>query len=84
MLMRPPGQYAETMTEIRAKIQLTEVGIMSHPHGARTGALIIEIPGSENGPKADAGLAALMKDTLKDHEGVRVSHPIPRRLESAG
>lgn len=73
----PKGQYAETMAEVRAKINLSEVGIQDGitTRTAATGALLIEVPGSENGPKADA-LASRMREVLKDREGVKVNRPV--------
>lgn len=72
----PNGQYAETMAEIRAKVKLSEVGIQGGitTRFAATGALVIEVPRSENGPKADA-LVSRMREVLKDKEGVRINHP---------
>ncbi|XP_070529994.1 uncharacterized protein [Cardiocondyla obscurior] len=40
-----------------------------------TGALLIQIPGSESSSKADA-LAGLMKEALINKEGVKVSRPV--------
>lgn len=76
VLTCPPGQYAETMTEIKAKIKLSEVGIQDGitTRTAATGALLIEVTGSENGPKADA-LASRIREVLKDKKGVRVNRP---------
>lgn len=76
VLTCPKGQYAETMAEVRAKIGLSEVGIQGGitTRIAATGAIVIEVPGSENGPKADA-LASRMREVLKDKEGVRVDRP---------
>lgn len=76
VLTCPKGQYAETMTEIREKIKLSEVGIQGGitTRTAMTGALIMEIPGTENEPKADA-LASRMREVLKDKEGIKISRP---------
>lgn len=54
VLTCPAGQYAETMAEVRVKIKLSEVGIQNGitTRTAATGALLIEVPGSENGPKS--------------------------------
>lgn len=41
---------------------------------ALTGALIIEVPGPENGPKADA-LASRIRKVLKNKENIRVDRP---------
>lgn len=70
------GQYAETMAEIRSKVKLSEVGIQSGltTRTAVTGALVIEVPGAENGPKADA-LASRMREVLQNKEGIRISRP---------
>lgn len=88
VLTCPKGTYAETMADIRRKIPLTEVGINTGitTKIALTGALIIEVPGTENGPKADA-LASRMREVLNGKEGVKVDRPMKtaeirvRRLE---
>lgn len=76
VLTCPAGQYAETMAEVRAKIKLSEVGIQNGitTRTAATGALLIEVPRSENGPKADAPWPHVCA-RLKDKEGVRVNRP---------
>lgn len=70
------GQYAEAMTEVKAHIKLSEVGIQGGitTHTAVTGALIMEISGSVNGSKADA-LASRIREILKDKEDVTVKRP---------
>lgn len=69
------GQYAEKMARIRSRVKLSKVGIQDTTRTAATGALVIEVPGVENGPKADA-LASRMREVLKDKEGVRIHRPI--------
>lgn len=76
VLTCPNGQYAETMAEIRAKVKLSEVGIQGGiiTRTAVTGALVLEVPGAENGPKADA-LASRMREVLQDKEGIKINRP---------
>lgn len=54
------------MAVVRRSIKLTEVGITTGvtTRTAATGALIIEVPGAENAPKADA-LVARMREALE-------------------
>lgn len=77
VLTCPQGTYAKTMTEVRQKMTLTEVGIQGgiKTRTAATGALILEIPGTENTPKADA-LAARIREILQNREGYRVDRPV--------
>lgn len=77
VLTCPKGKYAETMAEIRGKMKLSEVGIQDgiKTRTAATGALILEVPGAENAPKADA-LAAGIKNILQNREGFKVDRPI--------
>jgi len=76
VLTCPQGQYAEAMTEVKTHIKLSEAGIQGGitTRTAVTGALIMEISGSENGPKADAQ-ASRIREILKDKEGVTVKRP---------
>lgn len=76
VLTCPQGTYADTMREIREKISLTEVGINTGitTRTALTGALILEVPGPENGPKADA-LASRIREVVNDKTGVKVDRP---------
>ncbi|GAB1859777.1 CCHC-type domain-containing protein [Camponotus japonicus] len=67
------------MAEVRAKMNLSEVGIQGGitTRTAMSGALLIEVPGSESGPKADA-LASRMREVLKDKEGININRPIKK------
>lgn len=77
ILTCPKGQYAEVMAGVRAKIKLEELGITGGitTRMAATGAIIIEVPGAEHGPKADA-LTARIREVLRGKEGVRVDRPV--------
>jgi len=71
-----PGQYAETMRLAREKVNLRGLGIEElRPRRARTGALLLEIPGANRAGKADA-LARELQGVLHDRDGVVVSRPI--------
>jgi len=72
----PPGQYAETMRLARERVNIKELGIPElKPRRARTGALLLEIPGADGGLKASA-LADKLRVALGDREGVRISRPV--------
>ncbi|XP_070530033.1 uncharacterized protein [Cardiocondyla obscurior] len=64
------------MAEVRAKINLSEVGISEKVtmRTTATGALLIQVSGSENDCKADA-LAGQMKQVLANREDVKISRP---------
>jgi len=71
----PESDRAETMRIVRARVNLNELGIREMlPRRARTGALLLEIPGAEGGKKADA-LAAKLREALADRQGVAVTRP---------
>jgi len=71
----PPGQCAETMRLARERVDIRRLGIEElRPRRARTGALLLEIPGANGASKADA-LAREMQEALRDREGVRVTRP---------
>jgi len=72
----PPGQCAETMRLARERVNIRSLGIEElRPRRARTGALLLEIPGANGATKADA-LAREMREALQDREGVIISRPI--------
>jgi len=72
----PPGQYAETMRLARERVNLRGLGIGElKPRRARTGALLLEIPGGDGTIRADA-LARELREALNDREGVRITRPI--------
>jgi len=59
----------------QASINLEEIGIKEiKPRRSRTGALLLEIPGTEGEKLADV-LADRMKEALADKEGVLISRP---------
>jgi len=71
----PEGEKAETMRLARARINLSEIGIREmKPRRARTGALLLEIPGAE-GPQLDDALADQLRTVLADKQGVTVTRP---------
>jgi len=72
----PPGQYAETMRLARERVDIRGLGIPElRPRRARTGALLLEVPGADGGTKAGA-LAEKLRVALGDREGVTVSRPV--------
>jgi len=71
----PEGEKAETMRLARARISLNEIGIREmRPRRARTGALLLEIPGADGPQLADA-LADQLRSVLADKQGVTVIRP---------
>jgi len=71
----PEGEKAETMRLARVRINLSEIGIREmKPRRARTGALLLEIPGAE-GPQLDDALADQLRTVLADKQGVTVTRP---------
>lgn len=71
----PEGQYAETISLARQKINLSELGIEGvRARKAATGALVYEIPGEGKKEKADL-FARKLQEVLQDREGVRVARP---------
>jgi len=70
------GNYAEVMHRVRATIRPEDLGIKTiRPRKARTGALLLEIPGADCNSAADA-LAARMRQILAKKAGISVSRPI--------
>ncbi|XP_059061650.1 uncharacterized protein LOC131854545 [Achroia grisella] len=66
--------YRSVLTEAKAKISLVPLGITDlRFRVGRTGARILEIPGTNTGEAADA-LAAKIEEVL--HEDVRVTRPV--------
>ncbi|XP_059061957.1 uncharacterized protein LOC131854808, partial [Achroia grisella] len=66
--------YRSVLTEAKAKISLAPLGITDlRFRVGRTGARILEIPGTNTGEAADA-LAAKIEEVL--HEDVRVTRPV--------
>jgi len=71
----PEGDKAETMRLARARIDLEQLDINEiRPRRARTGTLLLEIPGAEGAKKANL-LADKMKEALSDRQGVLISRP---------
>jgi len=71
----PPGQAEITMRLARERVDIRRLGIEElRPRRARTGALLLEVPGVNGAAKADA-LAREMQEALKDREGVKISRP---------
>ncbi|XP_070529992.1 uncharacterized protein [Cardiocondyla obscurior] len=77
VLSAPGEEYNKLMAEVRSKIKLADLGIQEKVtmRTTATGALLIQIPGSENECKADA-LASEMKQVLAHKENVKVSRPV--------
>jgi len=72
----PAGEVAETMRLARERIKLEELGVRDlRPKRARTGALLLEIPGADSNKLADT-LAAKMRETLADRSGVVITRPV--------
>ncbi|XP_059046621.1 uncharacterized protein LOC131842121 [Achroia grisella] len=66
--------YRSVLTDAKANISLAQLGITDLRYRVgRTGARILEVPGSDTGDKADA-LAAKIEEVLP--EDVRVSRPV--------
>ncbi|XP_018404617.1 PREDICTED: uncharacterized protein LOC108781200 [Cyphomyrmex costatus] len=67
--------YAEAMKFAKQNIKVEEFGIDDlRPRKARTGALLLEIPGVEGSKKADA-LANKMRQIFSGQENILVSRP---------
>jgi len=72
----PEGEAAKTMKLARERIKLEELGVRElRPRRARTGALLLEIPGADSNKLADT-LAAKMREVLADEPGVVISRPV--------
>jgi len=70
------GSYADIMKKARSQISPEEFGAKDiKPRRARTGALLLEIPGPDNEKIAD-NLAQKMREILNGQEGVVISRPI--------
>ncbi|KYN29524.1 hypothetical protein ALC57_01028 [Trachymyrmex cornetzi] len=69
------GTYAEVMRRAPEHIDLREMGVegMRIRRGV-SGALILEIPGSDGPARADT-LAAKLREALEDREGVKIGRP---------
>ncbi|XP_059046159.1 uncharacterized protein LOC131841829 [Achroia grisella] len=80
LTMRPGAEergvtYGSVLTEAKAKISLAQLGITDlRFRVGRTGARILEIPGTNTGEAADA-LAARIEEVLSE-DVVRVSRPV--------
>ncbi|KOB67084.1 Gag-like protein [Operophtera brumata] len=68
--------YVKALTEARQKVDLASLGITSALgfRQAVTGARMLEVPGEDSGPKADA-LAAKLRE-LFDEDILRVTRPV--------
>ncbi|KYQ51479.1 Gag-Pol polyprotein [Trachymyrmex zeteki] len=67
--------YAETMRRAKSQVDIESIGIGEiRPRKTRTGALLLEIPGSESQDKAN-DLANKLKEVFKDQENVLISRP---------
>jgi len=72
----PPGEYAETMRLARARVNIKDLGIPElRPRRARTGALLLEVPGADGGRRASV-LAGKLREALGDREGITISQPV--------
>jgi len=72
----PPDQYADTMRLARKRVNLWDLGIGElRPHRARTGALLLEVAGTDGSARVDA-LAQGLREALRDRERVTISRPI--------
>jgi len=72
----PPGTYAETMRAARERVDLRGLGIGElRPRRARTGALLLEIPGGDGAARAET-LTRELREALRDREGVIITRPI--------
>ncbi|XP_018404618.1 PREDICTED: uncharacterized protein LOC108781203 [Cyphomyrmex costatus] len=67
--------HAQVMSIAKQRVDIGALGIEDiRPRKARTGALLLEIPGKEGQRKADS-LAVEMRRALQDHEDVLISRP---------
>ncbi|KYN22494.1 hypothetical protein ALC57_05105 [Trachymyrmex cornetzi] len=72
---RGKTSYAEVMRIAKSKIDIDSLEISEmRPRKARTGALLLEIPGTEGAKKADK-LAEKLKEALGNEQNVLISHP---------
>lgn len=72
---REGAQYAEVLREAKEKINLEQIGISEiRPRRARTGALLLEIPGKEGNVKANQ-LADKMKEITRHNNNVLITRP---------
>lgn len=63
------------MQEATNKVDLKKLGIVYlRPKRAKTGGLILEVPGEESAPKADR-LAEKLRETIGDNEEVKITRP---------
>lgn len=68
--------YAETIKYAKEKINIDELGITElRSRKAKTGAFLIEIPGPDNGTKADA-LATKLQEVFIDDPEIKITRPI--------
>jgi len=68
-------ERAETMRLARARVNLNELSIKDmRPRRARTGALLLEIPGAEGARLADV-LAEKLRVALAEKQGVKITRP---------
>ncbi|EFN72274.1 Uncharacterized 50 kDa protein in type I retrotransposable element R1DM, partial [Camponotus floridanus] len=67
---------AQVMEEATQKINIKDLGIeYLRPKRAKTGGLILEVPGENSAARADL-LAAKLAEALGDKEGLRIARPI--------
>jgi len=60
----------------RARVNIKDLGIPElRPRRARTGALLLEVPGADGGRKAGV-LAEKLREALGDREGITISQPV--------
>ncbi|KYN28180.1 hypothetical protein ALC57_02426, partial [Trachymyrmex cornetzi] len=72
---RGEATYAEVMRVAKAKVNIDSLEIPEiRPRKARTGALLLEIPGKEGASKADA-LAEKLKEALENEKDVLITRP---------
>ncbi|KYN29063.1 hypothetical protein ALC57_01511, partial [Trachymyrmex cornetzi] len=72
---RGEATYAEVMRIAKAKVDIDSLEIPEiRPRKARTGALLLEIPGKEGASKADV-LAGKLKEALGNEKDVLITRP---------
>ncbi|KYQ58856.1 hypothetical protein ALC60_02142 [Trachymyrmex zeteki] len=72
---RNGAMYTDVLREAKEKIDIDELGISDiRPRRARTGALLLEIPGTDGSEKANK-LANKLKEALQNNCNVLISRP---------
>lgn len=72
---RQGTQYADVLKEAKEKIDIDQLGIPElRPKRARTGALLLEIPGKDGTIKANE-LAGKLKEVLQNNNNVLITRP---------